>query len=256
VHSRTRELELRNAEVLQQSEQLRELSNRLLQTQDDERRNIARELHDSAGQIIAALGMDLASMTQHARKNPVLGKALDDSQTLLQQLNKEIRTTSYLLHPPLLDENGLPEAIRWYLHGLMERSGLNVDLNIAEDFGRLPTEMELAMFRITQECLTNIHRHSGSKTATLRLSRDADGVRLEVQDQGKGIPAEKLDGIHAQRSGVGITGMRERVRHFNGAMQIHSNRTGTKISLSLPLPAADRSETENTLQEQASGIAG
>src|ERR1700683_3036624 len=256
VHHRTQELELRNAEVLQQSEQLRELSNRLLQTQDDERRNIARELHDSAGQIIAALGMDLASMTQHARKNPVLGKALDDSQTLLQQLNKEIRTTSYLLHPPLLDENGLPEAIRWYLQGLMERSGLKVDLNIAEDFGRLPTEMELAMFRIIQECVTNIHRHSGSKTAALRLFRDADGVRLEVQDQGKGIPAEKLDGIRAQRSGVGITGMRERVRHFNGAMQIQSTRTGTKISLSLPLPAADRSERENTLQEQTSGIAG
>jgi PAS domain S-box-containing protein len=256
VHHRTQELELRNAEVLQQSEQLRELSNRLLQTQDDERRNIARELHDSAGQIIAALGMDLASMTQHARKNPVLGKALDDSQTLLQQLNKEIRTTSYLLHPPLLDENGLPEAIRWYLQGLMERSGLKVDLNIAEDFGRLPTEMELAMFRIIQECVTNIHRHSGSKTAALRLSRDADGVRLEVQDQGKGIPAEKLDGIRAQRSGVGITGMRERVRHFNGAMRIQSTRTGTTISLSLPLPAADRSERENTLQEQTSGIAG
>jgi PAS domain S-box-containing protein len=252
VHSRTQELEERNAEVLQQSEQLRELSNRLLQTQDDERRHIARELHDSAGQIIAALAMNLASMTQQVRKNPILGKVLDDSQTLVQQLNKEIRTTSYLLHPPLLDENGLPEAVRWYLHGLMERSGLSVDLDIAEDFGRLSNEMELAMFRVVQECLTNIHRHSGSKIAMVRLSRTAGAVALEIQDQGKGIPPEKLDGIRAQRSGVGITGMRERVRHFHGAMQIHSNGKGTKISITLPIPKTDTAQPENTLQEQTS----
>jgi PAS domain S-box-containing protein len=251
VQSRTQELEQRNTEVLQQSEQLRELSNRLLQTQDDERRHIARDLHDSAGQIIAALAMNLASMTQHVRKNPILGKVLDDSQTLIQQLNKEIRTTSYLLHPPLLDENGLPEAIRWYLHGLMERSGLSVDLEIADGFGRLPDEMELAIFRVLQECLTNIHRHSGSKIAMIRLSCTADAVALEIQDQGKGIALEKLNGIRA-RSGVGITGMRERVRHFHGTMQIYSNGKGTKISVSLPLPKNDVAQPEDTLQEQAS----
>ena len=118
VFSRTRELEKRNEEIIQQSEQLRELSSRALQTQDEERRHIARELHDSAGQVIAALGMNLAGMTKQVEKNPMLSKALDDSQNLVQQLSKEIRTTSYLLHPPLLDENGLPEAIRWYMHGL------------------------------------------------------------------------------------------------------------------------------------------
>ncbi len=251
VRSRTQELEQRNAEVLQQSEQLRALSNRLLQTQDDERRHIARDLHDSAGQIIAALAMNLASMTQHVRKNPILGKVLDDSQTLIQQLNKEIRTTSYLLHPPLLDENGLPEAIRWYLHGLMERSGLSVDLEIADGFGRLPDEMELAIFRVVQECLTNIHRHSGSKIAVIRLSRTTNTVCLEIQDQGKGIPPEKLDGIRAQRSGVGITGMRERVRHFHGTMQIHSNGKGTKISVTLPLPEMDEARPKDALQQTA-----
>jgi PAS domain S-box-containing protein len=255
VHSRTQELEQRNAEVLQQSEQLRELSNRLLQTQDDERRHIARELHDSAGQMIAALAMNLASMTQQVRKNPILGKILDDSQTLIQQLNKEIRTTSYLLHPPLLDENGLPEAIRWYLHGLMERSGLSVDLDIAEDFGRLPNEMELTIFRIVQECLTNIHRHSGSKIAMVRLSRNADSVALEIQDQGKGISPEKLDRIRTQRSGVGMTGMRERVRHYHGAMQIYSSGKGTKISVTLPLPKTETAQSENTLQQQTSETA-
>lgn len=256
VQARTQELQQRNAEVLQQSEQLRELSNRLLQTQDDERRNIARELHDSAGQIIAALGMNLASISPYGAKNPLLGKTVDDSQNLVQQLSKEIRTTSYLLHPPLLDENGLPEALRWYVHGLMERSGLKLDLNIADDLGRLPTEMELAVFRIVQECLTNIHRHSDSKTAAVQLSRSAESVTLEITDQGKGIPAEKLDGIHAHRSGVGITGMRERVRHLKGTMDIHSNRTGTKISVTVPVSAGDVSEPEGILQEQGSGIVG
>lgn len=246
VQIRTRELEQRNIEVLQQSEQLRELSNRLLQTQDDERRHIARELHDSAGQIIAALSMNLATMAQNIGNDEPLGKALEDSQTLVRQLNQEIRTTSYLLHPPLLDESGLPGAIRWYIQGLMERSGLSIDVKIADDFGRLSSEMELALFRIVQECLTNIHRHSGSDAAIVRLARAAGNVKLEVEDEGKGIPAEKLRGIRAQRSGVGITGMRERVRHFNGVMDIQSNEAGTKISVTLPVSTR---EPENQLQE-------
>jgi PAS domain S-box-containing protein len=256
VRSRTQELEQRNQEILQQSEQLRELSNRLLQIQDDERRHIARELHDSAGQIITALGMSLASMTQHAAKNPMLGKTIDDAQNLIQQLSKEIRTTSYLLHPPLLDESGLSEAIRWYLQGLEERSDLVVNLDIDEGFGRLPSEIELAVFRIVQECFTNIHRHSGSKTASLRLSRHAEAVALEIQDEGTGMPAEKLNGIHAQRSGVGIAGMRERVRHFKGVINIRSNDGGTKISVTLPVPTTNTSDTEDILQEQRLRIAG
>jgi PAS domain S-box-containing protein len=256
VHARTQELEQRNEYVLQQSEQLRELSNRLQQSQDDERRHIARELHDSAGQIIAALGMNLASMTQYVRKNPVLGKTVDDSQHLVQQLNKEIRTTSYLLHPPLLDENGLPEAIRWYVEGLTERSHLIVDLDIAEDFGRLPDDMELAVFRIVQECLTNIHRHSGSKSATIRLSRSAEAVALEIRDAGHGIPSDKLDGIHAQRSGVGIAGMRERVRHFKGVLTILSDAAGTRISVMLPISTTQVADEGNILQEQGPIIAG
>ena len=246
VHIRTHELEQRNAEVVQQSEQLRELSNRLLQTQDDERRHIARELHDSAGQIIAALSMNLATMAQNITNNQPLAKALEDSQDLVRQLNQEIRTTSYLLHPPLLDESGLPGAIHWYIEGLMERSGLSIDLKIAEDFGRLSSEMELALFRIVQECLTNIHRHSGSEAAVVRLSRTAGTVKLEVDDKGKGIAPEKLRGIRAQRSGVGMTGMRERVRHFNGAMDIQSNSAGTKISVTLPLTTP---EPDSVLQE-------
>jgi len=256
VRTRTQELEQRNAEILQQSEQLRQLSNRLLQLQDNERRHIARELHDSAGQVIAALGMNLAGMTQHVTKNPILGKSVEDSQRLVQQLSKEIRTTSYLLHPPLLDENGLTEAIRWYMQGLTERSGLKVDLDIAEDFGRLPCEVEMAVFRVVQECLTNIHRHSGSKTATVRLTRNPESVALEIQDEGSGIASERLEGIRAQRSGVGITGMRERVRHLKGSMDIHSNGTGTKISVTLPVLNSEIFELKNLLQEQRTGTTG
>jgi PAS domain S-box-containing protein len=249
VSCRTRELEQRNTEILQQSEQLRELSNRLLKIQDEERRHIARELHDSAGQLIVALGMNLAAMAPRAKRDPSLAQALEDTQNLVQQLNREIRTTSYLLHPPLLDESGLPQAIQWYVQGLMERSGLEITLDIPDDFGRLSADLELAMFRILQECLTNIHRHSGSKTATIRLSRSFESVALEIQDNGKGIPLEKLDGIHAQRSGVGFAGMRERVRHLKGIMDIHSSGTGTTVSVTLPVSRIDPSEPEHMPQK-------
>jgi len=246
VSVRTQELQQRNIEVLEQSELLRELSTRLLQIQDSERRHIARELHDSAGQIVTALGMKLASVAQHVRQNPLLANAIQEGQQLVQELGKEIRTTSYLLHPPLLDENGLSEAIPWYVQGLTERSGLTIDLRISENFGRLPGEVELAVFRLVQECLTNIHRHSGSKTATIRLSREDESVSLEIQDEGKGIPAQRLAEIQAQRAGVGITGMRERVRHLNGQMNVESNDRGTKISVTFPLLADATLGPENT----------
>jgi len=248
---RTHQLEQRNAEVVQQSEQLRELSRRLQQTQDDERRRIARELHDSAGQVLAALGMNLASIAQRARRNPKLGKATQEGLELVHQLSKEIRTMSYLLHPPLLDENGLPGVIQWYVQGLAERRNLKCELMIPEDFGRLSDDMEVAIFRIVQECLTNIHRHSGSKTATIRLSREGEIVSLEIQDEGKGIPSEKLTEIQAHRTGVGITGMRERVRHLNGTIDIQSDANGTKISVSLP--ASLPSKGKNLESRTASG---
>jgi PAS domain S-box-containing protein len=236
VRARTQELEERNAEILQQSDQLRELSNRLLKTQDDERRRIARELHDSAGQLITVLGMNIAGIAKHGEQNPSLAEIVEDTQNLVQQLSREIRTTSYLLHPPLLDENGLSQAIHWYMQGLTERTDLEIELNIPENFGRLPADLELTIFRIVQEGLTNIHRHSGSKTATIRLSRNANSVLLKIEDHGKGISPEKLVAIRAQRTGVGITGMRERVRHLKGAMDIQSNGTGATISVTFPIP--------------------
>jgi len=243
VRLRTRELEGRNTKVIQQSEQLRDLSHKMLQMQDDERRHVARELHDSAGQILAALGMSLAHVAQLARKNaPQLIEGLNETQQFVDQLSKEIRTMSYLLHPPLLDESGLPVALHWYAEGLAERSGLKISVNIPEDLGRFGRDMELTMFRLVQECLTNIHRHSGSKTADITMWADDRVVGLDIRDQGKGIPPEKLASIHAQGGGVGIRGMRERIHPFQGTMEIESNDSGTRISFRIPIQKAARPE--------------
>jgi PAS domain S-box-containing protein len=236
VRIRTRELEDRNSDILRQSEMLRHLSRRLMEIQDGERRRIARELHDSAGQLLSVLSMELATLTHLAKSTaPRLAAKAEDSQQLVQQLSQEIRTMSYLLHPPLLEESGLSPALSWYAQGLTERSGLQIKLDIPENFGRLPRELELVAFRVVQESLTNIHRHSASKTAHIRLSIDAEIFRLEVQDQGTGIPPEKLSKILSQGAGVGLRGMLERVRQFRGDMTIQSNSSGTTISFTLPV---------------------
>ncbi len=235
VHARTRELEQRNTDVLRQAETVTDLSRRLLQTQDEERRHIARELHDSAGQTLTVLGMNLAQLVHKAgRTSPELATEAENTQELVQQLQREIRTTSYLLHPPMLDENGLCSALSWYIDGLRERSNLTIDLSLSEEIGRLPRDMELVIFRVVQECLTNIHRHSGSKTALIRLARDTDTILVEVQDSGNGISPQKLAELQVGGSGVGIAGMRERVRQLGGKMNIDSNPAGTRISLAFP----------------------
>ena len=237
VRARTKELEEKNANLLRQSELLRKLSHDLFRTQDEERRRIARELHDSAGQILAALGMSLDQAVQEAEHAaPMIAKRLGEVQGVVQQLNREIRTTSYLLHPPLLDESGLSSALRVYLEGLNERSEIAVTLDIREDFGRLPGDMELAIFRVVQECVTNIHRHSGSKTALIHVSRSPENIRVEIRDEGTGIPRERLAEIQAGVSGVGVRGMQERMREFGGAMNIESDGSGTCILVSIPVP--------------------
>jgi two-component system, NarL family, sensor kinase len=131
---------------------------------------------------------------------------------------------------------GLTGALQWYTHGLTERSGLKIDLNVLDDVGRLSPDVELVIFRIVQEALTNVHRHSGSERAAIRLERSNGSVAVEVEDYGKGIPAEKLEAMQSRGAGVGLRGMQERVRHFRGKMQIESNGTGTKITVTLPAP--------------------
>jgi signal transduction histidine kinase len=153
---------------------------------------------------------------------------------LVQQLTQEIRTTSYLLHPPLLDESGLSSALRWYVQGLSERSGLDIDLRIPEDFGRLHPDVELVVFRLVQECLTNIHRHSGSKTALIRVDRKAENIYVEVEDEGKGISAEQLAEIQSQGTGVGIRGMRERVHQLRARSLWSRTAPAQKFPLAYP----------------------
>jgi PAS domain S-box-containing protein len=235
VRARTLELEQRNADVLRQAGQVTELSRRLLHAQDEERRHIARELHDSAGQTLTVLGMSLAQLVQKAgRSSPDLATDAEDIRELMQQLHREIRTTSYLLHPPLLDEIGLSSALSWYIDGLRERSDVVITLFVSEEIGRLPGDMELAIFRVVQECLTNIHRHSGSKTASISLARHSDAIVVEVRDSGSGISAQKLAELQYGGSGVGIGGMHERVRQLGGELKIDSDGSGTRVSLTIP----------------------
>jgi PAS domain S-box-containing protein len=235
VRSRTIELEYRNTEIMAGTARLRDLTRHMMQMQEEERRRMARELHDSAGQLLAALGMKLALLAQRVR--PELFHDAEEAEQLIQQLTQEIRTTSYLLHPPMLDEIGLPAALNWYVQGVAERSRLDIRLNIQDDLGRLSPDLELAIFRLVQECLTNIHRHSGSETAIINLTRQNESVGLEVQDQGRGIPPARLTGIQSQGSGVGIGGMRERVRQFDGELNIKSDDSGTRVSVTIPLRA-------------------
>ena len=224
-------------------ESLRVLSGQLLRMQDEERRRIARELHDSAGQVVVALGMNLAPLESGDSKIPPSAKErIRESLKLINELSKQLRTISHLLHPPLLDEVGLASALQLYLEGFTERSKIKVNLEIPKDFGRLSPDLETAIFRIVQECLTNIHRHSGSPTASVCLTRRAGEVRLEVADRGRGIPPEKLKGKDSiAKFGVGIRGMRERIRQLGGTLDIDSSSKGTNIVACVPAPPASAS---------------
>ena len=247
VRTRTEQLECRTTELVQQSEDIRTLSSQLLLLQNEERRHIARELHDSAGQTLAVLSMNLARLAEEAKtQSPELAVEAEVSEKLVQQLQQEIRTASYLLHPPLLDESGLASALELYVNGVTERTGLAIQLEVAEDFGRVSRELELVIFRMVQECLTNIHRHSRGKSATIRLSRDDQSLTLEVRDQGQGIPAKKLAEIQAGASGVGIRGMRERVRQFSGQMNLESDSSGTRVHVTIPTKRAANQEAGST----------
>jgi PAS domain S-box-containing protein len=230
VRERTEELHAAN-------ESLRDLSVRLLRMRDDEQRRLARELHDSVGQLLAAIGMNIAMVEAEAdRLTPAAAKCVTENAELVNEVSREIRTISHLLHPPLLDEAGLASALRWYTEGFAKRSRIEVSLEIPDDVGRLPNDAEIALFRVVQECLTNIHRHSESATAIIRIKVQEGHVMLEVQDRGKGIPADKLQKFaSAGRIGVGFGGMRERLRQLGGTLAIQSDENGTLVSALLPI---------------------
>ena len=234
-------------EIEQAHDALRQLTRRLLQSQDEERRRIARELHDSTVQNLGALIAHLAFLRKRA--GPLEAQTemrISESVSLCEQVIKEIRTLSYLLHPPLLDEVGLASALQWYVRGFNQRSGIQVEVTVAPDVGRLPSEVEMALFRVVQESLTNIHRHSGSTSASIRLTKEGDQVLVQVKDRGRGIRFEAAAdaGNTIQSLGVGILGMRERLRQLGGRLEIESTYGGTTVTAVVPF--ARRTYAANT----------
>jgi signal transduction histidine kinase len=231
-----RRVQERTQELLIASQGLRELSARIMQTQDEERRRIARELHDGAGQLLAALGMEAANVAGESnRLSARAASSLGNIESLVVQMTKDIRTMSHLLYPPLLDEVGLQSALKDYVAGFSARSGIQVSLDFPSMMERLDRDTELQLFRIVQESLTNIHRHSGSKTASIRIAQDDGGLMLDVRDTGKGMPAERLAEIQSKGSGVGFRGMRERVLQLSGTLSIESDHSGTRIHAMIPI---------------------
>jgi signal transduction histidine kinase len=245
VQERTAELRQANAELQneiaerrQMEDMLRKLSTDLLHSQDQERRRIARDLHDSTVQTLSALRIKISSLrklTGLEDRHP--RTLLQQSSQLAEQALSEIRSMSYLLHPPILEDFGLESALTWYAAGFSERSGIQIDVQIDPDLGRFVQELELILFRIVQEALGNIHRHSGSSTAKIALSRTASEVRLLVSDQGCGLPKEVVapEPGSVPRVGVGIGGMRERARQFGGDLKITSSDRGTIVTVVLPV---------------------
>ncbi len=223
---------------MEAEEHLRSLSVHLMTIQDEERRRIARDLHDTAGQTLAAIMMNLEMLRQAESSAPHIGALVNDLTALTDEALQEIRTTSYLLHPPLLDEAGFASAAEWFAEGFAKRSGIQVQCDMPEIVERLPAAVELALFRVLQESLTNIHRHSGATAASIRFIQDAARIELQVSDNGRGLSAEQLKRFHESGGdkGVGIAGMRERLHGLGGKLAVQSNGTGVTIVVTLSVP--------------------
>jgi two-component system NarL family sensor kinase len=241
VQERTRELENTLSAFREQvgvhrktEEKLRQLSLTVLRIQDEERRHVARDLHDTVGQTLTALKITLSTLENAVARYPQTANFFTELNGLADQALREIRTTSYLLHPPLLDEAGFAAAAAWYVDGFNKRSPIQVRLQLPEGV-RLPGSVEIVLFRVLQESLTNITKHAGSDTVDVLLQLDQNVINLSVRDYGKGISAERLAKMNGSGSdvGVGIAGMRERLKELGGRLEIESDSTGTP---SIPLP--------------------
>jgi PAS domain S-box-containing protein len=242
MHRLNRELRSRVTELMESQRQvelrtldLQKLSAELMRVQDEERRRLARTLHDDLGQELTALKIELDVLNQWERsRSKDISRAVDLAESAL----RKVRNMSYLLHPPLLDESGLMPALHWYLEGLKNRSQVRITFeHMPLVFPRLPHEVETAIFRVIQECLTNIFRHSGSNDARIDLRHDTDRVTVRVRDFGKGIPDPRT--VITYAAGVGISGMRERVKHLNGELRISRAEPGTLVEATIPLTDID-----------------
>jgi signal transduction histidine kinase len=238
VLQRTMELTKANSDLrrevserLNAENALRQLSQSVVRVQDEERRRIARELHDSAGQYLSAVTLTLGRLSTSDERNKEL---VQESLDLVGDCIREVRTMSYLLHPPVLDDFGLVSALRWYVEGFSQRSGINVRLDLAEEFPRFNRELETALFRIVQEGLTNVHRHSGGQKACVELKIHERQINTTITDDGHGMPQEVLSEVGKGQGGIGLMGMYERVKKLGGTIQIVSGKLGTTIKAQLP----------------------
>ncbi|MFZ0439600.1 MAG: sensor histidine kinase, partial [Candidatus Sulfotelmatobacter sp.] len=239
VQSRTAELQSKNVQLLEEAKKredaetsLRTLTSQLMLIRDEERRRVALELHENTAQLLATLAMNLSVLGETTKPDDVReSRLIKESAALVGSLLGEVRQLSHLLHPPTLDEMGLLSAVQWYVEQFGKRTNIEVTLEIPDDFGRLSREREIAVFRVVQEALANVQQHSGSATATVRISKSSGQVRVHVSDLGKGMSMESS----VTRSGVGINGMRERLRQLGGTLSVHSNGRGTLVTADLPL---------------------
>ncbi len=240
-HSRQMALEHSQLQsvILQRTAELQRLSQRLLKVQDEEKRKLSRDLHDSTGQTLAALKISISFLEEHCKQNPSIMLLASEVAALADQAIEEIRTMSYLLHPPLLDEVGFACAAEWYVEGFAKRTGVKVKLDIASAQERLPIGIEIALFRVLQESLTNVHRHSGASEVSVFFNPHLEKIVLEIRDDGSGIPAERLARLREARAetGVGLAGMRERMNELNGKLEIESDGHGTTMRAIVPRSA-------------------
>jgi two-component system NarL family sensor kinase len=221
-------------EIKRAHDRQQRLTGLLLHAQDEERRRIARDLHEVTVQNIATIRVGLANAVRTSKS--VWTHVLRESELLCDQVIQELRSLSYLLHPPLLDEVGLVAALQCYVRGFAQRSGIDVEILVVENIGRLPSDAETALFRIVQESLTNIHRHSGSRCAVVWVTKDGDDVVVRIQDEGHGMPQRPADRYQKGRMpGVGILGMRQRLRQLGGRLEIESDSQGTTVTARAPI---------------------